>query len=349
MGPVPRAVAAIDKYRGTLTAREAAEAVAVAAGRAGWDCDLIPVSDGGEGFLDVFASWGIPQVTRVAGALGRPVEARWLLGRDPESPGRVVAVIESALVIGISLVGGPSANDPVRASTEGVGQLVLAAVKAGAGQVLLGVGGSATTDGGLGAVEVLAPNGRPPAAELLVACDVETRFLDAAPHFAPQKGAGPKEVELLERRLERVAQLYQERFGIDVRDLPGSGASGGLGGGLAAIGAKLMAGFDLVADRLALAERFAGADLVVTGEGYLDGQSFAGKAVGGVVGLANNAGVPVLIVAGDADREAARHPYVSLVERYGRERAFSSPAACITEVVEQRLSRANMDGIIQSG
>jgi glycerate kinase len=350
---VPRLLAAPDKYRGTLSAPEAAQAVARAAARAGWECDLVPVSDGGEGFLDVFSGLGTAHFARVEGPLGGEVRARWVLGRDPDNPAQPVAFVESALAIGLALVGGAAGNDPVRASSAGLGQLVSAAVKAGAKQVLIGVGGSATTDGGLGAVEALAPHGRPPQAEIVVACDVETKFLDAAAVFSPQKGAGPAQVALLGRRLERVAQLYADRFGMDVREVPSSGAAGGLAGGLAAIGARLVPGFDVVADKLSLAERVAHADLVVTGEGYLDEQSFAGKAVGGVARLAAAAGVPVLVVAGDGqtgdrhtgdrhtgDRHTGdRPPYVSLVDRFGFERAWSDAAACITEVVADWLVR----------
>jgi glycerate 2-kinase len=334
---VPRLLAAPDKFRGTLSAPEAAGAVAGAARAAGWDCDLSPVSDGGEGFLDVFASVGSLQTARVSGPLGQELPVPWLLGRDPDSPGTTMAVLESARAIGLGVIGGAKNNDPVHASSAGLGQLIAVAARAGARQVLIGVGGSATTDGGLGAVEALAPNGRLPGAELLVACDVQTKFLDAAAIFSPQKGATPAQVELLRRRLERVAQLYDERFGKDVREIPGSGAAGGLGGGLLAIGAKLVPGFDLVADKLSLPDRIAAADLVVTGEGFLDKQSFAGKAVGGVAGLAARAGVPVLIVAGDGEADAPA-PFVSLVKRFGKKRAFSDPAACITEVVLGRLA-----------
>jgi glycerate kinase len=329
-------VASPDKYRGTLPARGAAEAIARAAAQAGWECDIAPVSDGGEGFLDVFATLGVRRRARVSGPLGRDVGAEWLSGREELYPRRQWAVLESALVIGHALVGGPESNDPVRATTTGVGELIEAALTAGARQLVVGMGGSATTDGGLGAVEALFPPGLA-GVELLVACDVETRFLDAAAVFAPQKGATPAQVELLRRRLARVAQLYEERFGIDVRDLPGSGAAGGLAGGLAALGARLLPGFDLVADRLELAERISRADLVVTGEGYLDQQSFAGKAVGGVVRLAAAAAVPVLVVAGDGAAEAPV-PFVSLVERFGSARARACTADCLTEVVAGRLA-----------
>jgi glycerate 2-kinase len=203
--------------------------------------------------------------------------------------------------------------------------------------VFIGTGGSATTDGGLGAVEVLAPSGRPPGARLTVACDVQTRFVDAAATFSPQKGAAPAQVELLKRRLEKLAQLYLERFGTDVRDLPGAGAAGGLAGGLAALGATLVPGFEFVADRLSLAERVARADLVVTGEGYIDEQSFAGKATGGVIDLARQAGVPVLVVAGQGDPDVEA-TYISLADRFGLDQALSSTAECITRVVEAQLA-----------
>lgn len=341
-----RVVAAPDKFRGTLGARDAAASAERAARDRAWTCDLAPVSDGGEGFLDVFSPYGARHVARVAGPLGAPVEVPWVLGHDPETPSRVLAVVESALAIGLQVVGGPEANDPVRASSAGAGQLVAAALKAGANEVLVGLGGSATSDGGLGAVEALTHGGRTPKAEILVACDVETKFLDAAAVFGPQKGATPAQVQLLARRLQRVAQLYQERLGVDVRHVLGAGAAGGLAGGLLAVGAKLVPGFDLVADKLSLAERLAGADLVVTGEGRLDRQSFAGKAVGGVARLAALAGVPVLVVAGDVDpgaREAAeatgaRLTIVSLVQRYGLDRARSETAECVYEVVAEHLA-----------
>jgi glycerate 2-kinase len=160
-----------------------------------------------------------------------------------------------------------------------------------------------------------------------VACDVEARFVDAADVFAAQKGATPEQVRILR---ERLAQL-------DVPDLPGSGAAGGLAGGLAAIGARLVPGFELVASRLGLEEKLAEADLVVTCEGRLDATSFTGKVVGRVVERARAAGVETLVVAGEV---AANAPIgaVSLVERYGPERALAEPAACLTEVVASALA-----------
>jgi glycerate kinase len=174
---------------------------------------------------------------------------------------------------------------------------------------------------------------------------VRTTYVDAARVFAPQKGATPAQVELLHRRLERLAQVYEESYGIDVRDVPGSGAAGGLAGGLAAVGATLVPGFDVVADELDLHDTLERADLVVTGEGFLDEQSFAGKVVGGVAELAADAGVPVLAVVGEVLPDVtlpAGVTVVSLVERFGEERARSDTAACVEDAVREHLG-AKMD------
>src|SRR5438874_13087827 len=164
-------------------------------------------------------------------------------------------------------------------------------------RVIVGVGGSATTDGGLGAVTALGAR-RLRGVDVSVACDVDITFVEAAEAFAPQKGATPAQVALLRRRLERLAQVYERDYDVDVRAIPGSGAAGGLAGGLAVLGAHLVPGFDVVSDALSLPERMVDVDLVVTGEGFLDAQSFGGKAVGGVVELAREADVPILVVAG---------------------------------------------------
>jgi glycerate kinase len=326
---VPRVVAAPDKFRGTASAGEIALAVAHAAAAAGWSCDQLPVSDGGEGFCDVLGGRSRP--ARVHGPLGDPVESEWRLLAD----GRT-AVVEMALASGLLLAGGSDGNDPIGADTTGTGELIAEAVKAGARRVLIGMGGSATTDGGLGALDVLEPHSRLKGVELIVACDVMLPFVEAAAVFAPQKGASPAQVEFLTRRLTRLAQVYEARFGVDVRDLPGAGAAGGLAGGLAAVGAALVGGFEVVAETIDLAGRLEGADLVVTGEGTIDEQSFNGKAVGGVVELAHEMGVPVLVVAGDA---VGDHPvpYETLVARFGPARAMADTTSCVSELVEERL------------
>lgn len=337
-----RLVAAPDKFRGTAGAADVAAAMAQAAVSLGWAGDELPVADGGEGTLEVLggpAVGGKARYAAVRGPLGEPVQAEWRWRDDG------TGVVEMARASGISLVGGPEGNDPLRASTHGTGELIAAAIDSGAVRVIVGLGGSASTDGGLGALTALNPRRRVgPGVELTVGCDVDTLFLDAAEAFGPQKGATPAQVSLLRRRLERLADVYIRDFGVDITGIPGSGAAGGLAGGLAAAGAELVGGFDLVADELGLAERIQGADLVVTGEGCLDGESFHGKAVGGVVELARSAGVPVLIVAGEvATAELPRLPtgvmVESLVDHFGPDRATTDTLACIREVVANLLAR----------
>ncbi len=325
-----RVVAAPDKLRGTASARSAAEAVARAATAQGWDCEQVPMADGGEGTLDVLG--GPNRVTVVSGPLGAPVEAGWRLD------GRT-AVIEMAAASGLDLIGGTEDNDPIAASTAGTGELIAAALEAGATRIIVGVGGSATTDGGLAALRAMHPLGRLRGVELVVACDVRTSFVDAADVFAPQKGATPAQVALLRRRLERLAQVYQAEHGVDVTVIPGAGAAGGLAGGLAAVGARLVPGFDLVADEVDLYDHIEGADLVITAEGFLDAQSFEGKVVGGVGALAEQAGVAVVAIVGEVfDGMEERIEVVSLAHRFGEERARTDTAACIEEVASDLLA-----------
>ena len=324
-------VAAPDKLRGTATAREAAAAIGRAAAAHGWSCDEVPMADGGEGTLDAFG--GPNRSTTVTGPLGEPVEAPWRYDQSNRT-----AVIEMARASGLELAGGASANDPVAASTRGTGELLAAALDAGARKVIVGVGGSASTDGGLAALRAVHPLSRLRGVELLVACDVRTVFLDAAEVFSPQKGATPAHVELLRRRLERLAQVYRDDHGVDVTSLDGGGAAGGLAGGLAAVGARLVPGFDLVADELDLDERIEGADLVITAEGFLDAQSFEGKVVGGVAALGAAVGVPVVAIVGEVfDGADDRITAISLVHRFGEERARTDTVACIEEVAGEVL------------
>jgi glycerate kinase len=331
-----RVVAAPDKFRGTAGAGDIAAAIAAGAKSAGWTCDEVPLADGGEGTLDALG--GSNRSTLVSGPLGDPVLAGWQLnGRR--------AVIEMARASGLELVGGPDGNDPIAATTYGTGELIAAALDAGVKRIIVAVGGSATTDGGLGALRAVYPLQRLRGIELEVACDVRTTFLDAADLFAPQKGASPAHVALLRRRLERLAQVYLDEHGVDVRSLEGGGAAGGLAGGLAAVGGSLIDGFELVADEVDFDDALEGADLVVTGEGFLDEQSFEGKVVGGVAERAAAAGVPVLVVAGEVyDDVGARIDAVSLVERFGNERAHDDPSACVEAIVRERLSAAAAKG-----
>jgi glycerate 2-kinase len=323
-------VAAPDKFRGTADAAAVAAAVARAAEQLGHTCVQVPMADGGEGTLDVLG--GPNRVATVTGPLGEPVEAAWRLDRRR-------AVIETARASGLVLAGGAEQNDPVAATTTGTGELIAMAVESGATRVLVGVGGSATTDGGLGALQALFPLQRLRGVEIVVACDVRTPFVDAAVVFGPQKGATPAQVELLTRRLERLADVYLSDHAIDVRGLEGAGAAGGLAGGLAAAGARLERGFDVVADEVELFDLLEHADLVVTGEGFLDAESFDGKTVGGVAEMAAQLDVPVLAVAGDCyDGVEQRIDAISLVARFGDERARADTLACIEEALLERLA-----------
>ena len=243
-----KVVAAVDKFRGTVTAAEVASAIGRACRELGHDCDEVPLADGGEGLLDVLG--GADRRTVVTGPLGEPVEAAWRLHRG-------VAVIEMAQASGLALVGGAAGNDAMGATTAGVGELIEHALAAGARRIIVGLGGSATTDGGLGAVRAIRSPERLRCVELLIACDVSTRFRDAAVVFGPQKGASAAEVAMLTDRLDHLADVYATEFGVDVTALPGAGAAGGLAGGLAALGGVIVPGFDLVAGEVGLGDRIA--------------------------------------------------------------------------------------------
>lgn len=316
-----------DKFRGTASAREVGDAVAVAVAAVGGETSIQPMADGGEGTLEAFG--GANRRLTVTGPLGEPVEAEWAMRGSR-------AVIEMARASGLSLAGGAEENDPMEASTVGTGQLIAAAAEAGATEILVGLGGSATTDGGLGALRAMAPLARYRGVSIDVACDVRTTFVDAASVFGPQKGASPAQVELLARRLERLAQVYDDEHGVDVLALARSGAAGGLGGGLAAVGATLHDGFTLIADAVELYDQIEEADLVITGEGRLDETSFDGKVVGGVVELARAAEVPVVAIVGQAGVDAPI-PVVDLTDRFG-DRAVSDTGAAITDAAAMLLS-----------
>ncbi len=288
---MPLVVAAPDKFRGTASAREVAEAVCRAAVATGWTCVRRPMSDGGEGFVDVLG--GEPRRTTVDGPLGEPVDARWSLLGDG------TALIESAEAAGRARLPRPRGADPVRASTRGVGQLLAAALAEGATSLVVGCGGSATTDGGRACLDALDELGATITVPLVVACDVLVAFHDAARWFGPQKGATPDQVVELERRLHECADVYLERFGIDVALVPGAGAAGGLAGCLVALGGLVESGAAYVADATGLAGALGGADLVVTGEGALDGGTLRGKVVASVLALRPE--LPAVVVAGRAD------------------------------------------------
>jgi glycerate 2-kinase len=339
---VALAIVAPDKFRGSLTAAEAADAMAAGVEAAGFEARRVPLADGGEGTLDALlaARGGSVRSATVTGPLGDQVEAQWAL--LPDGTG----VVEMARASGLSLVEGR--NDPLRASTRGTGELINAALRAGARRVVVGVGGSATTDGGLAAVEALgwSLSGH----DVTVAGDVSTPFLDAATVYGPQKGATPAQVELLTRRLARLADAYRDRTGVDVTVLEGGGAAGGFAGGLAAIGARLEPGFDVVARAAGLDRALELADLVVTGEGRLDRTSFEGKVVGGVLEWAADEGVAKrAVIVGQATPEGREELSVlgdvqllTLTERAWQAGEAFARAALFVEEAALEAARAAM-------
>lgn len=343
-----RVVVAVDSFGETMTAPEAAQAVAE-----GWrrvtpadDLDLAPVSDGGPGFVDVLATatGTEPRRHSVRGPHGREVAAMTLLHDG-------TAYVESAQAIGLHLLA-EDERDPRRTTSYGAGQLIDAVVSAGAQRVVVGLGGSGTNDGGAGLWAALGASAdvaldaggaaligvtevRPPdlAVELVAATDVDNPLLGpngASAVFGPQKGADRAMVLDLDDALRRwadAAEAATARRG--TRDAAGAGAAGGLGFALLALGAGRAPGFGLVADAIGLAGRIALADLVIAGEGAFDATSLRGKAVAGVAALAQEAGVPCVVVAGRAEvgrRDAAA---AGVEEIYTISEALGSPAAAL--------------------
>ena len=284
-----------DSFKGTLSAAAVAEAIGRGLQDAGRPVDLCPVADGGEGTLEALlpAIEGELRTATVSDPLGRPIEAAFALGDG-------VAVVEMAAASGLGLVD-PGERDPVAATTYGTGELIMAAVQAGADVVHLGVGGSATTDGGAGALEAIRDAGGLGGARILVLTDVRTPFEHAARVFGPQKGADPDAVARLTRRLNSQAR----RFRRDPRGVPMTGAAGGLSGGLwAELGAELLPGAQFVLDAVDFDRRMRAARAVVTGEGKLDQQSLAGKLVSEISTRARQAGVPCHAIVGTRELDS---------------------------------------------
>jgi glycerate kinase len=333
-----RVLAAADKFKGTASAAQICAAIGHACWALNIDCTEIPMADGGEGTLDVLG--GPNRTTLVTGPLSQPVKAAWRLHRG-------VAVIEMARASGLTLAGGPAKNDPLNATTQGVGELIDTALNAGAKKIIVCLGGSATTDGGLGALKAIGTPARLLAVDFLVACDVDTLFTDAAKVFAPQKGATPAQVGMLTGRLEQLAQRYERDYGINVARIPGSGAAGGLAGGLAALGAKLIPGFDIVAEENGFDEAVKEHDIVITGEGLLDDTSFDGKVVGSVFDYAQDAKKRTIAIVGDIDEAMdpslrAEIDTISITEMFGADMAIQQVLRCVedttTDVLKKLLS-----------
>ncbi|GAC84433.1 putative glycerate kinase [Gordonia paraffinivorans NBRC 108238] len=298
-----------DSFGDTMSAVAAAQAIARGWGSARPSDVLVtaPQSDGGPGFVDVLASrFGTVVTEDVHGPLGAGVTARWLHDADSAT-----AYVECAQACGLHQLGGrPTPRTAVSATTHGVGELVRAAVAAGARRLVVGLGGSATTDGGAGLVDAL---GGPEAAarlvrdvEIVVASDVENPLLGplgAAAVFGPQKGADPDTVELLERRLAEWASVLSGIAGRDITGDAGAGAAGGLGAALIALGGTRVSGATVVAEATGLEAEVAASDLVVTGEGKFDSQTLRGKVVSALHSLAKTvgaggAGATTLVLAG---------------------------------------------------
>ena len=281
-----------DSFKGTLRAAEVAGAIGRGLERAGlMPPDLCPLADGGEGTMEalLLALGGETVAAEVHDPLGRPLRAPFGLVEDGGT-----AVLEMASASGLGLVA-EAERDAWAASTYGTGELICAAVDAGAAVVLVGVGGSATTDGGAGALEAIDEHGGLGGARIVVLCDVRTPFERAPAVFGPQKGADPAMVARLEQRLDALAA----RLPRDPRGVPMTGAAGGLSGGLwAAHGALLEAGAPWILDALGFDERMRAARAVVTGEGRLDEQTLEGKLVGEIGTRTRQAGVPLHAIVG---------------------------------------------------
>jgi len=288
-----------DSFKGTLTAVEVAQAIGRGLEQRGRPVDLCPLADGGEGTLEVLLEplGGELRTVEVTDPLGRPVQASFAMAEERQGP---VALVESAEASGLARLE-PEELDAFAASTAGTGELLLAARDAGAKRIYLGIGGSATSDGGRGAVRAIEDGGGLGDTKLTVLCDVRTPFEDAARVFGPQKGADEATVRRLTRRLHALAREFKR----DPRGRQLTGAAGGLSGGLwAELGAELVAGAAFVLDLLDFDRRMLAAHAVVTGEGRLDEQSLAGKVVSEVSTRARQSGVPCHAVVGKRELDA---------------------------------------------
>jgi len=359
-----RVLVAPDKFRGTLTAAESAAAISAGWRRARPSDEVVelPLADGGEGTLEtlVGALGGTTEERTVSGPLGDPVRARYGIAD-------ATAVVELARASGLALVSEPPR--PLDATTRGTGELIRDAARAGAREIVVALGGSASTDGGAGlagavGVHLLDAAGRPipeggrglfelatidlggldpavRAASIVAATDVANPLTGpngAARVFAPQKGASPDEAAELEIALAHLAAVIERDVGVDVRAMPGGGAAGGTAAGLVALlGARIRSGASVVLDAVAFDRALARADLVITGEGRFDATSLGGKVVGTVLAHAAAHDVPVLALCGEAEDGDLPHGLEvrSLVDAVGRERALADATRALGELAEE--------------
>jgi glycerate kinase len=374
-----RILVAPDKFRGTLSAQQAAEAIEV-----GWrrvrptdDLDLVPMADGGEGTLAamVAAGEGTTRTIRVTGPLGDPVAAPLGLIDD----GHRLAVVECASASGLALISS-ARRDVGRATSVGTGELMREALEAGADRVLVCLGGSAMNDGGTGmaaalGIRFLDVHGRelrPGGAALVDLARIDASDLDprlghvrvtgatdvdnpltgpsgASAVFGPQKGATPEDVLLLDRALGHLAAVVERDLGVSRNDEPGAGAAGGLGFGLLAFcAARLRPGIEVVMEAAGFEERLSKADLVITGEGSLDAQSLRGKVPAGILRAAELGRVPVAIVCGRAEITLPGATVVSLVERVGTASALHDARRSV-ELVASELAEKVEELVGQPG
>ena len=291
-------VIACDSYKGCLSSSEVARAAAEGVVEVYPDCEIVrlAVADGGEGTVDALVETlgGHLECAEVSDPLGRPVKAVYGVAGD-------LAIIESAAACGLTLLSKEERN-PLIATTKGLGELILAAIDKGCRRFLIGLGGSATNDGGMGMISADGFLERARGMKFTVACDVDTPYIGAhgaSRVFGPQKGASEEDVEILEERLRGYALKILADTGIDVSDMAGAGAAGGLGGAFRAyLGAELKRGVDLVLDQIGFDSIIDGADLVITGEGCSDYQTLKGKTAAGVLERAKRKGIPVMLVSG---------------------------------------------------
>jgi glycerate kinase len=326
-------VAAPNAFKGSLTATEAAAAMAAGIRNVLPTAEIVqvPVADGGDGLVDVAveALDGERRTLTVTGPRNDPVAADYCY-----VPAIGLVTVEMALASGLALLPDDQ-RDPMRTTTYGTGELIRAGLDLGVKQINVGIGGSATNDGGIGMAQALGArfldpdgrelpgigaslnqiavidlsglDGRIEATRFEAVCDVDNPLCGprgAAAVYGPQKGAGPAQVEALDRGLMNLAAVIRQQMGREVADMPGAGAAGGLGAGLHAfLGAELRQGIDIIFELVGLEKKLAGAQLVLTGEGQIDFQTVFGKAPGGVGAAAKAHGIPCLAIAGSVGVE----------------------------------------------
>jgi glycerate kinase len=368
-----RVLVAPDKFKGTLTAPQAARAIAAGWRRSAPDSEfiLVPMADGGEGTMDALleALSGERFAEKVTGPLGDPIEAEYAIVPAPSGEG-TVGVVEMARASGLGLVA-ESRRDPTRATTRGTGELILAAARRWVREILVCIGGSATNDGGAGMAQALGVRlideggheVRPGGAELLRLARIDASGLDASVRdvrfavatdvdnpltgpngasavYGPQKGASPDDVLLLDRALGHFAAVVHRDLGVDVRSIPGAGAAGGLGAGLVAfLGARLRPGVEVVMEAVGLRRQMEASDLVVTGEGAFDRQSLHGKVPAGVLQAAAESRVPAVVLAGRADIEPPGVEVFDLAGRFGLEAAMERPEPLLADLAAEVAAR----------